>query len=141
VSCPHALQEKLNFSSAIGFPECPSAALREVLHSGNGGFPECLEGHDTQGRWAHLKEKLHLTVTLDGAVRQKIEKSLPDCHALALGEGDLFPESHVPTPGQVTNSLSAPSLALGEGPLPRVLEHVTRGTVFYFLVFLPHFFL
>jgi hypothetical protein len=77
---------------------------------------------------------------LDGAVRQKIEKSLPDCHALALGEGDLFPESHVPTLRQVTNSLSAPSLALGEGPLPRVLEHVTRGTVFYFLVFLPHFF-
>jgi hypothetical protein len=109
--------------------------LGEGRHSGKAIFPEC----NTRGRRAHEKETLHLTATLDGAVRQEIEKVFPECHALALGEGVLFSESHVPTLGEVSNSPSAPSLALGEGPLPRVLEHDTRGTVFYFLVFLPHF--
>jgi hypothetical protein len=62
--------------------------LGEARHSGKAIFPEC----NTWGRRAHKKEKVHLTATLDGAVRKKLEKVFPECHALALGEGDLFPE-------------------------------------------------
>jgi hypothetical protein len=81
---------------------------------------------NTRGCWAHEKEKLHLTATLDGAVyKKKFEKTLPEYLDLALGEDDLFPECLVP--------------GTREGPLPRV-PTFALGEVYFIFLFFPHFF-
>jgi hypothetical protein len=63
------------------------------------------------------------------------KKSSP-CHALALGEGDLFPESQLLALEEGISSPSAPSLVLGEGPLPRV---PTKALGELFFIFPPFF--
>jgi hypothetical protein len=68
-----------------------------------------------------------------------MEKVFPECHALALGEGDYFPESWLLALGEGTSSLSASSLALGEGPSPSAFVG-TRGTIFIFFCFFAPFF-
>jgi hypothetical protein len=87
----------------------PSAKNRAL---GEANLPRVLHSGKTGTR----KRK----VTFDGNIRRsrlqkKIEKKLfPECLDLGLGEGDLFPESRLPTLGEGTSSSSALSLALGE---------------------------
>jgi hypothetical protein len=50
-----------------------------------------------------------------------MKKLFPECLDLALGEGDLFPESRLPTLGEGTSSPSALSLRHSGKPVAPVV--------------------
>jgi hypothetical protein len=68
---------------------------------------------------------------------KKLKKVFPECHALALGEGDLFPECHAPALGEGASSPRVTVPALGEGPLPRVPTKALGELLFF--CFFPFF--
>jgi hypothetical protein len=71
--------------------------------------------------------------------KTKTKNISPSAVFVAVGEADLFPESRLPTLGEGTSSTSALSLALGEGPLPRVPTFAIGEPFFIFCFFAPFF--
>jgi hypothetical protein len=70
---------------------------------------------------------------------KKLKKVFPECHALALGEGDLFPECHAPALGEGASSPRDFSWHSGKGLFPECHAKALREIFLFFWFFAPFF--